>query len=242
LVEAGKRYFVTTLDPRKLPPASPTPPPRLNLVLFAIGGLLLGIFVQEWRLGSLSPQHDDTFQLAQKAFRDGDDKVALSLFSKLADQNKPTAQYWLAHMTELGLGVPRDPAKAIELYKKAAAQNVVAAQLRLGEIYLHGDLVTPDFAQAKHYLDGAAYQGNARAAMLLGQMYRTGLGMPPNAMEAYAWSEVATIEGSAFAKAERDASLRDLSASDQQLGIARAKELLNDIKKETIAPPTPPSK
>jgi len=232
---------VTTLEPQKKPPASPTPP-SLNLILVALGGLLLGVFVQEWRLGSLSVQPEGKLQLAEKAFREGDDKAALSLFSQLADQNKPTAQYWLAHMTELGLGVPRDPARAIELYKKAAAQDVVAAQLRLGEIYLHGDLVPPDFAQAKNYLDQAAYQGNARAAMLLGQMYRAGLGMPPNPIEAYAWSEVATLEGSAFAKSERDASFSDLSASDRQAAIAQAKQILGWIKKETVLPPTPPSK
>jgi TPR repeat protein len=79
------------------------------------------------------------------------------LFSKLADQNNPIAQYWLADMIELGLGVPRDSAKAIELYKKAAAKNMEAAELRLGEIYLHGDIATPDFAQAKSYLEKAAY-------------------------------------------------------------------------------------
>jgi uncharacterized protein len=71
------------------------------------------------------------------------------LFSKLADQNNPIAQYWLADMIELGLGVPRDSAKAIELYKKAAAKNMEAAELRLGETYLHGDIATPDFCAGK---------------------------------------------------------------------------------------------
>jgi TPR repeat protein len=230
---------MTAVDP-KIPP--PRAPPRLNIVLVAIGGLLLGIIVQELRLGRTPLQPAANLQLAEKAFRDGDDQAALTLFSKLADQNKPVAQYWLAHMTELALGVPRDPKRAVELYNKAAAQELVAAQLRLGEIYLHGDLVPPDFAQAKVYLEKAAYQGNARAGMLLGQMYRVGLGMPTNATEAYAWSEVATLEGDAFAKPERDVSLHDLNAGDRQAAIDRVKQIQTEIKKETVSPHPPQPK
>jgi TPR repeat protein len=60
-------------------------------------------------------------------------------------------------LTELGLGVSRDPAKAIAFYKQAAARGEVQAEVRLGEIYLKGDLVSPDFSLAKSYLDKAAY-------------------------------------------------------------------------------------
>jgi TPR repeat protein len=173
---------------------------------------------------------------AEKDVKAGDYKAAVTLFEKLADNGNPLAQYWVAHMTELGLGMPRDPAKAVELYKKAAAQDVAAAELRLGEIYLHGDLVLPDFAQAKTYLEKAAYHGGPRAAMLLGQMHHDGIGMPVNQVEAYAWSEVATIEGSAFATRERDASFHGLSEADQKSAIARAQEILKIIKSEN--PPT----
>jgi TPR repeat protein len=145
-------------------------------------------------------------------------------------------------MTELGLGVPRDPAKAIDLYKKAAEQNVDAAELRLGEIYLDGNLVPPDFVQAKIYLEKSAYQGNPHAAMLLGQMYRAGVGMTANPTEAYAWSEVATLEGNAFAERERDASFRNLSTDDQKAAIARARGILKTVKSETTLPKPPESK
>jgi TPR repeat protein len=172
-------------------------------------------------------------EFAEKAFRSGENQAAVKIFSELAAKNNATAQYWLAHMTELGLEVPRDPAKAITLYKKAAAQNVVAAELRLGEIYLHGDLVPPDFGQAKTYLEQAAYYGDPHAAMLLGQMYRLGLSMSADPIEAYAWSEVASIEGSTFAKRERDASLGKLDTEKQQEAIARAAQMLEQIKRET---------
>jgi TPR repeat protein len=219
------------------PPQAPRPP-ITNLLIYAIAGLLIGLAAQEfrWRESLMVPQSQMT--QAEKDVNAGDYKMAVTLFEKLAANNHPLAEYWVAHMTELGLGIPRDPAKAVELYKKAAAQDVAAAELRLGEIYLHGDLVLPDFAQAKTYLEKAAYHGGPRAAMLLGQMYRDGLGMPADRKEAYAWSEVATLEGGTLASRDRDETFHDLSAAEQNTAIARAQEILKIIKSET--PPAKP--
>jgi TPR repeat protein len=214
----------------------PRPPqtfqsPGLGLLAVALIGVLVGLIGQEVRWRGSVPQG----QLAQgeRAFQSGDNQAAIALFGSLADKNNASAQYWLAHMTELGLGMPRDPVKAVELYKKAAGQGLDAAELRLGEIYLDGDLVTPDFAEAKIYLEKSAYQGDTHAAMLLGQMYRIGLGVTAQPTEAYAWSEVGALEGNALAKRERDAALRKLSAADQISAIARAGEILKTIKNET---------
>jgi TPR repeat protein len=217
------------------PPQAPHPPSRPNAISFltmALFGLIIGLTVQElrWRFSVMVPQ--GSLAQAEQEFKAGEDPAALKLFSTLADKNNPVAQYWLGHMTELGLGVPRDPAKAIDLYRKAAAQNVDAAELRLGEIYLDGDLVPPDFAQAKTYLEKSAYQGNPRAAMLLGQMYRFGLGTTADPIESYAWSEVAVIEGLGFAKIEREAAFASISASDRDKGAARASVILAEIQKK----------
>jgi TPR repeat protein len=227
------------------PPQTSRPPSRPNAVSFlamALIGLFIGLAVQElrWRFSVMVPK--SSLAQAEHEFRAGDDPAALKLFNTLADKNNPVAEYWLAHVTELGLGVLRDPAKAIELYKKAAEQNVDAAELRLGEIYLDGDLVPPDFAQAKTYLEMSAYQGNPRAAMLLGQMYRAGIGMKADPTEAYAWSEVATLEGNVFAERERDASFHDLSTDDQKAAITRAQEILKTVKSKMTLPKVPESK
>jgi TPR repeat protein len=227
------------------PPQTSRPPSRPSAVSFlmmALIGLFIGLAVQElrWRFSVMVPK--SSLAQAEHEFRTGDDPAALKLFSTLADKNNPVAENWLAHMTELGLGVPRDPAKAIELYKKAVEQNVDAAELRLGEIYLDGDLVPPDFAQAKTYLEMSAYQGNPRAAMLLGQMYRAGIGMKADPTEAYAWSEVATLEGNVFAERERDASFHDLSRDDQKAAITRAQEILKTVKSKMTLPKVPESK
>jgi TPR repeat protein len=229
--------------PDQIKPPPQTSQPRLTSFLaVALVGLLIGTAVQElrWRWSIMVPKSQ--LVQAEQEFHAGDNQAAMKLFGALVDKNNSTAQYWLGHMTELGLGVPRDPAKAIDLYKKAAEQNVDAAELRLGEIYLDGNLVPPDFAQAKTYLEKSAYQGDPRAAMLLGQMYRAGIGMTVDPTGAYAWSEVATLEGSVFAKRERDASFRDLSAADQQAAITRAHEILKTVKSETTLPKPPESK
>jgi TPR repeat protein len=234
-------------------PREPQPPPEhfnpisvivgVGFVIIAILAALLVAVLRDLHSSETTTLgKEGRLEFAEKAFRGGDNEVAVKIFSQLAGKNNASAEYWLAHMTELGLGIPRDPTKAIALYKKAAARNVVAAELRLGEIYLHGDIVPPDFSQAKAYLEQAAYQGDARAAMLLGQMYRLGLGMSADLTEAYAWSEVASLEGSMFAKRERDASLGNLSADKQQEAIARAAEILKEIKRETTTASAPSSK
>jgi TPR repeat protein len=206
-------------------------------------GVVVGLAIQQWRpshlplFGISSP----TLERAERAFRNGNDQTAFQEFTKLADQNNPMAQYWLGHMTELGLGVARNPAKAIELYKKSAAKDNVAAELRLGEIYLNGDLMPPDFGLAKSYFEKAVHHGDARAAMLLGQMYRLGLGTGIDLKEAYAWSEVATLEGSTFARRERDGSLQELNADDQKAAIARATSILAEINQAKPSPQASPS-
>jgi len=157
----------------------------------------------------------------------------------LASQNNTVAEYWLAHMTELGLGVPSDIPKAISLYEKAAAQNFVAAQVRLGEIYLNGNLVAPDYAKAFALLEMAARQGNPRGAMLLGQVYRFGLGTEADPIESYAWSEVAVLEGLSFAKTERDAAFTSMSSSNRDKGTTRAAAILAEIRKQPVPSKTP---
>jgi TPR repeat protein len=209
---------------------------NVGFAAVAIIAAMAGFLIHEWRMPGEPTTPHAQLERAEKAFQGGDNQDALMTFSKLASENNPVAEYWLGHMTEFGLGVPRDPAKAMKLYQKAAAQGVVAAQSRLGEAYLHGDLVLPDFARARSFLEDAAYHGDARAAMLLGQMYRQGLGVPADAKEGYAWSEVATVEGSPFAQRERAASLRELKAGEQQAAVARAHDILAAVKHATAAP------
>jgi TPR repeat protein len=121
---------MSALDPR----GTQSPPPQsrsfLPYIAVAIVGLLAGLIVQELRQHNAGATTASKMQLAESDFRHGKERAAFALFSKFADQKNPVAEYWIAHMTELGLDTPRNPQKAIELYKKAADQNVVAAERR----------------------------------------------------------------------------------------------------------------
>lgn len=81
--------------------------------------------------------------------------------------------------------------------------------------------------------------GHPLATLLHGQMYRGAIAVTTDPKEAYAWSEVAMLGGNVFAQRDRDASFRDLSASDQKATIVRAREILKSIKSATTLPKVP---
>jgi TPR repeat protein len=202
------------------------------VVLVLLASTVTGLAIQRWRATEATVAHG-AFRVAERDFRGGQEQAALALFKKLADANDPRAQYWLGHMTELGLGAPRDTRQAISLYQRSATQNYVPAELRLGEIYLHGDLVPPDFPKARSYLERAANAGDARAALLLGRMYRLALGVPADPKQACAWLEVSAIEGDAAARPERDSLMSALGTADQQAVSRQAKTILADVRQAT---------
>jgi TPR repeat protein len=224
--------------------ASKQPPPPTSsmrlaifpLIAVAFAGVALGLGLHERFLRQGLGMPEGQLQLAQQDYQTGDYQEALALFSKLANGGDPLAEYWLAHMTELGIGTTKDAARAVDLYGKAAAQGNVAAQTRLGEIYLDGNIVPPDFPAARTNLEKAAVQGNARAALLLGQIYRLGLGTPSDLPESFAWLEVATLENNALARHERSELLARLSLQQQDAAVARSKALMDAIKNKTALP------
>jgi TPR repeat protein len=227
-------------------PHGPRPPPQpvaptviaTGITFFAL--LLFALLIQAF-LGAVRSNHappipgEDRLSYAERAFRQYDYDTAGKAFSDLAGKGNGLAQYWLGHMTELGLGMARDPRKAIALYEQAADRGVLAAELKLGEVFMRGDMLPPDFRKAKIYLDRAAYHGDARAGLDLSEIFQRGLGVPANPVEAYAWAEVAALEGNVPARRTRDASLRDLQPDDQRLASARAGEIMQQITRETTA-------
>jgi TPR repeat protein len=221
--ETGAKPLLARLNSRR--------PTIRSILLVAITALTIGS-IQEYRWRTITPIKTN-LDFAEQAIQTGDNQTALTLFSKLAAQSNPNAEYWLGLMNEIGLGTARDSTKAVALYKKAAEKNIVAAEARLGEIYLNGELAPPDFSQARSFLDRAAYHGDSHSAMLLGQIYLAGVGTAVDAKQAYAWSEVATVEGSDLAISERNSSLRNLAVSDKQAAVAQAHEMLMEIKRQT---------
>ena len=92
----------------------------VGFVIVLLAGALFTAFLQTWDSNwPVTAQKPDRLAFAEKVFQDGDDATAAKMFSELAAKDNGMAQYWLAHMTELGLGVSRDLPKAITLYKKS---------------------------------------------------------------------------------------------------------------------------
>jgi hypothetical protein len=60
----------------------------------------------DWDLRQSPVAPQGQLELAEKALQSGNNQVARELFTKLAENNDPVAQCWLAHMSERGSKFP----------------------------------------------------------------------------------------------------------------------------------------
>lgn len=88
------------------------------------------------------------FEDASEAYARGEYETAYRLFKPLAEQGLPDAQYKLAVMYDLGLGVPQNHTEAFKWYGKAADLGHADAQNNLGIMYETGLGVPRDYVQA----------------------------------------------------------------------------------------------
>ena len=80
----------------------------VGFAVVLLAGALFTVFLQTWDSRWPGPaQKPDRLGFAEKVLQNGDDATAAKIFSELAAEDNGMAQYWLAHMTELGLGVSR---------------------------------------------------------------------------------------------------------------------------------------
>jgi TPR repeat protein len=100
-----------------------------------------------------------------------DDKKAVELYTKAAEQGNANAQYNLGVMYQNGEGVPQDTKKAVDLITMAAKQGFAWAQYTLGVIYQNGENVPQDNKKALEWYNKAAEKGNAKAQFTLGLIY-----------------------------------------------------------------------
>lgn len=89
------------------------------------------------------------------------------LFSECAERGNPPAMIYLSLMHELGLGTPRDAAKAVDWLRRAAETGYSTGQYHYGAALLAGRGAAADPAQARVWLRRAAAQGDRDAARLL---------------------------------------------------------------------------
>lgn len=83
---------------------------------------------------------------------EADDKMALGLLEKAAENGLPEAQFSLGWQYESGTKVDRDPERAFRFYESAARQGYTLAMSRLIRVFSEGELGKPrDDERAKYW-------------------------------------------------------------------------------------------
>ena len=112
------------------------------------------------------------------------------------DKELPGGIYYLAYLTELGIGTEENDQEAMTLYRQVTELEELslydgylpdAAWTRLGLMYVDAKGVEQDYEEAMACFEHAANDGYAMAQYYLGQMYENGLGMDQNYEEAFSW-------------------------------------------------------
>jgi TPR repeat protein len=143
---------------------------------------------------------NELFETAYKHYQEGNFPDAFRLFSVIADQGDPRAQFSLGLMYSKGKGVAHDAQMAVYWYHKAARQGLADAQFNLGVRYDLGEGITHDVKQVVYWYHKAARQGLADAQFNLGVMYAHGDGVARDFEQALSWYQKAAGQGVAPAQ------------------------------------------
>ncbi|CAF3771054.1 unnamed protein product [Rotaria magnacalcarata] len=122
-----------------------------------------------------------------------DYEQAAKYYAKAARHGSAAGMYYLARLTDLGLGVKKDHDMAHKLFEQAAEQSaehpkfkdrpnvgVADAENALGLLYAEGVGVHKHAATAVYWYQRAVDHGNAEAANSLALMYQRGNGVEKN--------------------------------------------------------------
>ncbi|XP_020614481.1 uncharacterized protein LOC110052671 isoform X3 [Orbicella faveolata] len=99
------------------------------------------------------------------------------LFTELAEQGHPFAQFSLAQFYHNGTGMKQDLQMALRLYEASAKNGVREANTMIGNLYASGEIGKVDLAKAAKYFTKAAEKGDVSALMTLGAFYKKGTGV-----------------------------------------------------------------
>jgi len=118
----------------------------------------------------------------RRAAQAGDYATAARLWQPLAEAGDADAQTALGTLYYLGLGVPRDMARAYRWFGQAARGGHAGGQFHLGVMYRFGHGIPQDIFQAYLWLYAASNQGHERAKVYLRSL--AGLMVPSKQSEA----------------------------------------------------------
>ena len=94
---------------------------------------------------------------------DKDEKKAVELFEKAANQNSDIGMLKLADCYKKGVGVAQDNAKAFSLYEKSANMDNSEAMIALSDMYAGGDGIEKNMSKALFWKEKLAFKGNINA-------------------------------------------------------------------------------
>ena len=101
---------------------------------------------------------------ATKAFAKKEYERTLKLLRPLAEKGHALAQYRIAKMHQMGLGVSKDTKEAKRWARLAAKQGNAEAQLLAGSLYYKSDSgESPDVVRAYMWYEASADQGSSEA-------------------------------------------------------------------------------
>ncbi|MGD0640551.1 MAG: DUF2610 domain-containing protein [Roseiarcus sp.] len=163
-----------------------------------------------------------------------DDTQALLWWGRAADNNNPTAEYFLAQMMERSYGLPHPQPEIAERYYRLAAHGgnedaeiELARRLRAGRM-----LVKPENGsnEAIDLLNRALSHGSARAANMLAEIYRNGeLDQPKDPLQAMKYAFLAvklsvqadptTEDGNPFYEIDAGILLAEMAINGQAVDV-----------------------
>jgi TPR repeat protein len=141
----------------------------------------------------VTPAAAQDFAQGWTAYKHGDFPAAHSQWQPMAEQNHAKAQFWLAFLYDIGLGVPEDAGTAAHWYAKSAAGGHAEAQYEIGMRYYAGVGVMKNRPEAANWLNRAAHQGHVHAQSWLAFMYGQGDGVQTDLVKAYMWYAIASL-------------------------------------------------
>ncbi|WP_425405611.1 tetratricopeptide repeat protein [Hwanghaeella sp.] len=157
----------------------------------------------------------------------GEEQIRLYYLPR-ASAGDATAQYYLGHMYQNGLGVDTDKQAAADWYARAAAQNDPRALYRLGLMLQTGDGIPQDRPRAISLYRRAAEQGVLEAYFNMAQMVERGEGTAADPVAAAGMFEQLADAGMTEAMRElgrinAQREDRDLAAAWYWFALAAAK-------------------
>lgn len=145
-------------------------------------------------------------------------KQALKEWLPLAEAGHPVLQCMVGLMYQIGLGVPRNKAKARYWIERSAKNGNSKAQAALAEAYARGSFVEKDWGKSEYWLRKSAEQGNADSQFGLG-IYNTLL--HKNYPEAIKWFRKAAEQGHIKAQLELGSALLAGIGTAQDIAAGR---------------------